>query len=107
MGGHGALTIALKNPEVFKSVSAFSPIVNPCAVPWGQKAFNGYLGDDKEAWKQVGWVAEWVERIRMGDSAQEMECPRTHSFFFLHTCDCNSTMRRSWSRRTRGLSWQS
>ncbi|KAK2078022.1 hypothetical protein QBZ16_003890 [Prototheca wickerhamii] len=52
MGGHGALTIALKNPEVFKSVSAFSPIVNPCAVPWGQKAFNGYLGDDKEAWKQ-------------------------------------------------------
>lgn len=53
MGGHGALTIALKNPGRFKSVSAFSPICNPVNVPWGQKAFAGYLGDaDKEAWKQ-------------------------------------------------------
>ena len=45
MGGHGALTIALKNPGVYKSVSAFSPIVNPTAVPWGEKAFSGYLGE--------------------------------------------------------------
>lgn len=52
-GGHGALTIALKNPGRFKSVSAFSPICNPVNVPWGQKAFAGYLGDeDREAWKQ-------------------------------------------------------
>jgi S-formylglutathione hydrolase len=45
MGGHGALTIALKNPGVYKSVSAFSPIVNPMVVPWGEKAFTGYLGE--------------------------------------------------------------
>jgi S-formylglutathione hydrolase len=52
MGGHGALTIALKNPGRFKSVSAFSPIVAPTQVPWGQKAFTGYLGEDKLAWQQ-------------------------------------------------------
>lgn len=51
MGGHGALTLALKNPEMFTSVSAFSPIVNPVNVPWGEKAFTAYLGDNREAWK--------------------------------------------------------
>jgi len=50
MGGHGALTIALKNPGKFKSVSAFSPIVSPMNCPWGHKALGGYLGDDKDAW---------------------------------------------------------
>lgn len=50
MGGHGALTIALKNPGTFSSVSAFSPIVAPSQVPWGEKAFSRYLGDDKAAW---------------------------------------------------------
>merc|ERR1712060_303524 len=44
MGGHGALTISLKNPGVYKSCSAFSPICNPTVVPWGEKAFTGYLG---------------------------------------------------------------
>lgn len=53
MGGHGALTLFLKNPSQYKSVSAFSPIANPTNCPWGHKAFGGYLGnDDKEAWKQ-------------------------------------------------------
>jgi S-formylglutathione hydrolase len=52
MGGHGALTIALKNPGMFKSVSAFSPIVAPSQVPWGHKAFTAYLGGDEAAWKQ-------------------------------------------------------
>ena len=52
MGGHGALTIALKNPGRYRSVSAFSPIVAPSQVPWGEKAFSAYLGDDREAWKQ-------------------------------------------------------
>ncbi|CAK0784983.1 hypothetical protein CVIRNUC_008188 [Coccomyxa viridis] len=52
MGGHGALTIGLKHPDLFKSISAFSPISNPISVPWGQKAFSGYLGDDKESWRQ-------------------------------------------------------
>lgn len=51
MGGHGALTIALKNPHEYRSVSAFSPIVSPMNVPWGQKAFSGYLGDDKQHWE--------------------------------------------------------
>lgn len=50
MGGHGALTIALKHPEMFTSVSAFSPITNPVNCPWGQKAFTAYLGDDKTDW---------------------------------------------------------
>lgn len=52
MGGHGALMIALRNPQRFSSVSAFSPITNPINCPWGQKAFAAYLGDDAEVWKQ-------------------------------------------------------
>nr|MDT0252487.1 S-formylglutathione hydrolase [Endozoicomonas sp.] len=51
MGGHGALTIAMKNPDSYSSVSAFSPICNPVNCPWGQKAFQGYLGNDRELWK--------------------------------------------------------
>lgn len=50
MGGHGALTLALKNPGRYTSVSAFAPIVNPAEVPWGQKAFSNYLGDNKADW---------------------------------------------------------
>ncbi|EKG7216437.1 S-formylglutathione hydrolase, partial [Escherichia coli] len=50
MGGHGALIMALKNPGKYASVSAFAPIVNPCSVPWGIKAFSRYLGEDKNAW---------------------------------------------------------
>ncbi|HFW6996425.1 TPA: S-formylglutathione hydrolase [Escherichia coli] len=50
MGGHGALIMALKNPVKYTSVSAFAPIVNPCSVPWGIKAFSTYLGEDKNAW---------------------------------------------------------
>ncbi|WP_372738499.1 S-formylglutathione hydrolase [Neptunomonas sp.] len=52
MGGHGALTIAMRNPERYCSVSAFSPISNPMNCPWGEKAFSAYLGKDKEAWRQ-------------------------------------------------------
>lgn len=51
MGGHGALTIFFKNSNKFRSVSAFAPICNPIECPWGQKAFNGYLGENKESWK--------------------------------------------------------
>jgi S-formylglutathione hydrolase len=50
MGGHGALTIALKNPGKFRTVSAFSPIVAPSQVPWGEKALGGYLGPDQDTW---------------------------------------------------------
>lgn len=52
MGGHGALTIALKNPDRYRSVSAFAPISAPTRVPWGKKAFSGYLGPDEEAWRE-------------------------------------------------------
>ncbi|XP_074657922.1 S-formylglutathione hydrolase-like [Tubulanus polymorphus] len=52
MGGHGALICALKNPGKYNSVSAFAPICNPTECPWGLKAFAGYLGDNKEAWKE-------------------------------------------------------
>lgn len=52
MGGHGALTLFLKNPGKYKSVSAWAPICNPTQCPWGEKAFSGYLGDDKQEWKK-------------------------------------------------------
>ena len=52
MGGHGALVVALRNPGRYRSVSAFSPIVGPSQVPWGQKALAAYLGEDREAWTQ-------------------------------------------------------
>ena len=51
MGGHGALTIALRNPQRFCSVSAFAPIVNPMACDWGKKALSAYLGDDQQSWQ--------------------------------------------------------
>lgn len=51
MGGHGALTLALKHPGLYRSVSAFAPIVAPSRVPWGEKAFVRYLGDDRTAWR--------------------------------------------------------
>ncbi len=50
MGGHGALTLALRNPRRFRSVSAFAPICAPSEVPWGQKAFGAFLGEDRAAW---------------------------------------------------------
>lgn len=50
MGGHGALTLALNHPDLFRSVSAFAPICSPTRCPWGEKAFTAYLGDDRAAW---------------------------------------------------------
>jgi S-formylglutathione hydrolase len=68
MGGHGALVIALKNPGMFRSVSAFAPIVAPTRVPWGEKAFSAYLGDNREAWK--AWdacelIAQASEKLQL------------------------------------------
>ena len=60
MGGHGALMIALKNPGRYRSVSAFAPIVAPSQVPWGEKAFAAYLGDDRETWQ--AWDASALVR---------------------------------------------
>ena len=63
MGGHGALVLALRNPGRYRSVSAFSPIVAPSRVPWGEKAFTAYLGEDRDAWRE--WDAcELVARAK-------------------------------------------
>lgn len=68
MGGHGALIIALKNPGRFKSVSAFAPIVSAINCPWGQKALNGYLGEDRAVWAEYDACAlldEAPERLTL------------------------------------------
>jgi len=57
MGGHGALVLALRNPERYRSVSAFAPIVSPMRCPWGVKALTGYLGEDRAGWRQYDATA--------------------------------------------------
>ena len=64
MGGHGALVSFLKNPGLYKSVSAFAPICNPCNCPWGEKAFSGYLGSDRSTWKE--WDATELVKTYSG-----------------------------------------
>lgn len=68
MGGHGALIIALKNPQRFRAVSAFAPISAPSQVPWGQKALGGYLGPDRQAWDEYDATA----LIRAGRRVKEI-----------------------------------
>ena len=58
MGGHGALIAALKNPQAYRSVSAFAPICHPSRSPWGEKAFSHYLGDDPSRWE--AYDATWL-----------------------------------------------
>lgn len=67
MGGHGALTIALRNPELFQSVSAFAPITNPTQSDWGRKQFSAYLGDDEAAWADYDATILLGERGWKGD----------------------------------------
>ena len=67
MGGHGALTIALRNPDRFKSVSAFAPIAAPSQVPWGEKALSGYLGSDRSAWREYDAVALIEDGARLSE----------------------------------------
>jgi S-formylglutathione hydrolase len=67
MGGHGALTISLRNPGRFKSTSAFAPIVSPLNCPWGEKALGGYLGDDKGAWEEYDACALIANGARLPD----------------------------------------
>lgn len=73
MGGHGALICALKNPGMYQSVSAFAPIANPTNCPWGEKAFTGYLGEDKATWN------EW-DATCLVDSQVESATERLHLF---------------------------
>ena len=66
MGGHGALVTALRNPGRYRSVSAFAPIVAPSQVPWGEKAFTAYLGEDRaswQAWDAVALIGQAQERL--------------------------------------------
>ncbi len=66
MGGHGALVCALRNPGRYQSVSAFAPISNPSNCPWGEKAFSGYLGDDRASWREwdaCALLAEASEKL--------------------------------------------
>lgn len=67
MGGHGALVLALRDPGRWQSVSAFAPICNPMAVPWGQKAFGNYLGSDQGRWRA------WDASVLMAESAHPAE----------------------------------
>ena len=67
MGGHGALTISLRNPGRFRSVSAFAPIVSPLNCPWGEKALSGYIGPDKADWRQYDACALIEEGARLPD----------------------------------------
>jgi S-formylglutathione hydrolase len=67
MGGHGALTISLRNPNRFRSTSAFAPIVSPLQCPWGEKALGGYLGGDRAAWREHDAVALIEDGARLPD----------------------------------------
>ena len=67
MGGHGALTVSLRNPGRFRSTSAFAPIVSPMRCPWGEKALGGYLGDDRAAWREYDAVALIEDGARLPD----------------------------------------
>ena len=67
MGGHGALTISLRNPGRFKSTSAFAPIVSPLNCPWGEKALTGYIGADKAAWREYDACALIEDGARLPD----------------------------------------
>lgn len=67
MGGHGALTVALRHPDRYRAASAFSPIVAPSMVPWGIKALGGYLGPDTQAWRKHDAVALIEDGARFSD----------------------------------------
>ncbi|WP_238364403.1 S-formylglutathione hydrolase [Mesobacterium pallidum] len=67
MGGHGALTIGLRNPDRFKAISAFAPIVSPLNCPWGEKALTGYIGPDKATWRDYDACALIEDGARFPD----------------------------------------
>lgn len=115
MGGHGALTIALKNPDLFQSLSAFAPIVNPTQSDWGRKQFTAYLGADEASWaeydasvlmREQGWKSDvlidqgsddqFIDLLRPEAMAEAMTQRRQpgvlrtqegydHSYFFIST----------------------
>ncbi|PMD24069.1 esterase [Hyaloscypha hepaticicola] len=80
MGGHGALTLFLKYPGMYKSVSAFAPITNPSNCPWGEKAFKGYLGEDREAWKKHD-ATELIRGAKAGTFAALIDVGTGDNFY--------------------------
>jgi S-formylglutathione hydrolase len=81
MGGHGALTLALNHPERFESVSAIAPISSPSQVPWGQKAFAGFLGEDRAAWARY----DATELVKAGKRVAPIRIDQGTSDKFLDT----------------------
>lgn len=92
MGGHGALTLAFKYPEKFKSVSAFAPICAPSQCPWGEKAFSNYLGNDQAVWKQhdamalVGEKGALFNEILIDQGLQDQFYAQLHPAAFQQAC---------------------
>lgn len=105
MGGHGALTLALKNPDLYASVSAFAPISAPTRVPWGHKAFAGYLGPDEETWRGYD-ASELVRRSPFADgrdilvdqgTADEFLGEQLHPEVFEEACrEAGQTLTMRW-----------
>ncbi|MDZ4735857.1 MAG: S-formylglutathione hydrolase [Rhodospirillaceae bacterium] len=92
MGGHGALTLALKNPDRYRSLSAFAPIAAPARAPWGEKAFSRYLGSDRDAWRQHD-ASELVQKRNFGPSilidqglGDQFLANQLHPHFFEEAC---------------------
>ena len=93
MGGHGALTISLRNPGRFRSTSAFAPIVSPTSCPWGEKALGGYLGPDRAAWREYDACALIADGARLPDllvdqgMADDFLCEQLKTHLLHEACD--------------------
>lgn len=93
MGGHGALTVSLRNPGRFRSTGAFSPIVSPLNCPWGEKALTGYLGPDKDSWRQYDSCALIEDGARLPEvrvdqgHADEWLEEQLKTWLFQQACD--------------------
>ncbi len=103
MGGHGALTLAMKYPRHFVSLSAFAPITNPSATPWGQKAFSAYLGDDQRLWnnhdactliKTKGWHSKILIDIGLDDPFLNQELTPDRFQSASEDCGVSVTLRK-------------
>lgn len=100
MGGHGALTIALKNPQIYKSVSAFAPICSPMRCPWGEKALTGYLGVDRTSWRDYDATALIEDRgwrgppllIDQGTKDQFLEAQLKPELLRASCIECNAPL---------------
>ncbi len=93
MGGHGALTISLRNPGRFRSTSAFAPIVSPLNCPWGERALGGYLGPDRAAWRQYDACTLIADGARLPEllidqgMADQFLCEQLKPHLLREACD--------------------